>query len=168
MPKATKEHTTSRPRLPLGDEFAGTIAQLKALADRSTDAALSEGPVSPDRVLLDLCAAALHLLRHAGAMEAEWRASDRHSADVSAAEKTRLAAVWEEAQDLERQARRSMWRAKKLQAQTPAGIYAKAMLVRCSKTGAADMAMSLAEDMVACRSLRELLWAPEAMAGVGD
>ena len=63
MRETEREHTTSRPRLPLGNDFASTIARLKAIADKSTDAALTEGEVSPDRILLDYCADALHLLK---------------------------------------------------------------------------------------------------------
>jgi hypothetical protein len=50
-----------------------------------------------------------------------------------------------------------LW-AKKIKATTPAGIYAKALLVRSSRTGATELAMSLAEDMIECKALRDTLW----------
>ena len=46
----------------------------------------------------------------------------------------------------------------RLKAQTAAGIYAKAAVVKASKTGAACLARSLAEDLLACPGLREALW----------
>ncbi len=46
---------------------------------------------------------------------------------------------------------------------TPAGIYAKALLVRSSTTGATELAMSLAIDLLDCPGLRESLW-PAASA----
>jgi len=52
----------------------------------------------------------------------------------------------------------------KIPAQSPAGIYAKALLVQSSRTGAQCLARTLAEDLVACPSLRESLW-PEAVEG---
>jgi hypothetical protein len=42
-----------------------------------------------------------------------------------------------------------------------AGIYAKAAVVRASKTGAADLAMSLAQDLLGCPGLRASLWPAE-------
>ena len=38
------------------------------------------------------------------------------------------------------------------------GIYAKAAIVRASKTGAQDLAMSLAQDLLDCPGLRTSLW----------
>jgi len=46
----------------------------------------------------------------------------------------------------------------KLRAITPAGIYAKALVVRASRTGAPVLAMSLATDMIASPGLRASLW----------
>lgn len=57
-----------------------------------------------------------------------------------------------------------MQRAKKLHATTPAGIYGKVLLVRASRTGAAAMAMTLAEDPIACHALRASLWPAEVAA----
>ena len=48
-------------------------------------------------------------------------------------------------------------RAKKIRASTAAGVYAKALIVRASTTGAAQLAMTLAE-IIACEGLRASLW----------
>jgi hypothetical protein len=45
---------------------------------------------------------------------------------------------------------------------TKAGIYAKALVVKSSSTGAAKLAKTLAQDLIACRELRESLWPAEA------
>jgi hypothetical protein len=55
-------------------------------------------------------------------------------------------------------ARSLLYGIRKLRATTGAGIYAKALVVRSSVTGAAELAMSWAEDLVACSELRATLW----------
>jgi hypothetical protein len=62
-------------------------------------------------------------------------------------------------------AKPAMGRIRKMKATTAAGIYAKAAVVRASKTGAADLAMSLAEDLLACPGLRATLWPAGGGAG---
>jgi hypothetical protein len=52
-------------------------------------------------------------------------------------------------------------RIRKMKATAAAGIFAKAAVVRASKTGAADLAMSLAEDLLAAPGLRAALWPAE-------
>jgi hypothetical protein len=61
----------------------------------------------------------------------------------------------------DQRAKQLLRRAGKLRATTPAGIHAKALLVRASVTGAAVLAMSLAEELIASRALRESLWPAE-------
>jgi hypothetical protein len=51
---------------------------------------------------------------------------------------------------------------RKVRATTAAGIYAKAPVVRASRTGANVLAMSLAEDLVDCAELRQSLWPADA------
>ena len=46
----------------------------------------------------------------------------------------------------------------KTPAKTAAGIYAKALLVRGSRTGAEVLARSLASDLAALPALRAMLW----------
>ena len=141
-------------------DFTAAIAQLKHIAMTSADNALTEGPVNPDRQLLDLCADALHSLVHA---ERAFRAGVEaiHSARDSKAYENRRE-VWEtlsaEARSGVQNAKSAMSRIRKLKATTAAGIYAKAAVVRASKTGAADLAMSLAQDLLDCPGLRAALW----------
>jgi hypothetical protein len=139
-------------------DFSAAIAQLRQIATTSADNALTEGPVNADRNLLDLCAEALHALVHAersyrsrdwdyGKTEAEnnaWRARDRELMD--------------EYNNGTKSAKPAMGRIRKMKATTAAGIYAKAAVVRASKTGAADLAMSLAQDLLDCPGLRASLW----------
>ena len=56
-------------------------------------------------------------------------------------------------------------RIRKLPAATGAGIYAKAMVVRASITGSPRLAMSLAEDLIACKELRAILFPAEREEG---
>jgi hypothetical protein len=48
-------------------------------------------------------------------------------------------------------------RLRKIKAQKPAGIYAKALLVQ-SRPASAELALCLAEDLVTCKPLRASLW----------
>ncbi len=136
-------------------DFSGAMAQLKHIALTSADNALTEGPVNPDRLLLDLCAEALHALVHA---ERAWRTGH----EVFAQDANRLRPVWEghykEGKSGIKAAKPAMARIRKMKATTAAGIYAKAAVVRASKTGAADLAMSLAQDLLDCPGLRSALW----------
>jgi hypothetical protein len=128
-------------------DFGPAIAQLRLLAITSTDNALTEGPVNADRVLLDLCADALHSLVHAERAYAA-RVVRRFDAEDNA--------LMEEYQTGTKSAKPMMHRIRKLKATTAAGIYAKAAVVRASKTGAQDLAMSL--DLLDCPGLRASLW----------
>jgi hypothetical protein len=56
----------------------------------------------------------------------------------------------------------------KIPALTGAGIYAKALIVKGSKGGAAGLAKTLAEDLIACHELRESLWPHETESPVTD
>jgi hypothetical protein len=125
---------------------------------------VADGPVHPDTELLDLCAEALHLLVSArealDAYQAQLAAAtevDRHSPryrQLRAAGETFL----DKRHDLIRRAKAMMSRARKISAQTGPGVYAKALLVRDSSTGAPGLAKSLAEDLIRIPRLRESLW----------
>jgi hypothetical protein len=130
-------------------DFTGAIAQLRLLAATSADNALTEGPVNADRQLLDLCADALHSLVHAERAYAA-RVVRRFDAEDNA--------LMEEYQAGTKSAKPLMHRIRKMKATTAAGIYAKAAVVRASRTGAADLAMSLAKDLLDCPGLRASLW----------
>lgn len=159
--------TQPSPAFPLtSTDLNTTIGRLKAIADEANTALLTEGPVHPDRELLDLCAEALHdrrLFDDALAIRLKndqqrhddckrrpygWTDDDREAHDSElATERTFDAAM-----------RRVLFKAKKLKASTPAGIYAKALIVRSSRSGSAMLAMSLADDLILCPGLRESLW----------
>jgi hypothetical protein len=129
-------------------DFTGAIAQLRLLAATSADNAFTEGPVNADRLLLDLCAETLHALVHA----------ERDYAARRAQPTTDHLDSWHEFHGDVKSAKPRMHRIRKMKATTAAGIFAKAAVVRASKTGAADLAMSLAQDLLDCPGLRASLW----------
>lgn len=129
-------------------DFTAAIAQLRQIAVTSADNALTEGPVNADRQLLDLCAEALHALVHA---ERDFAAGKMRS-------DTDRRSEYRQYQTRIISAKPAMHRIRKMKATTAAGIYAKAAVVRASKTGAADLAMSLAQDLLDCPGLRASLW----------
>lgn len=159
-------NSTSKRRasgLKSGPDFSATMTRMRELAAQSGDALLlANGPVQPDAALLDLCAEALHLHRAAAAAETafcEHRDSTfarcRQWTDAECAESDALAAEWSRA---EKRMAPVLNRAKKIQATTPAGIYAKAQVVALSKTGALKLAMSLAADLLASPAIRAAIW----------
>jgi hypothetical protein len=156
--------TTTKP------DFTAAIAQLKRIVLTSADNALTEGPVNADRHLLDLCAETLHSLVHAE--RARRAGHEVFQRDVHHKDKTAddLRPVWmalhADATFGTKSAKPLLGRIRKMKARTAAGIYAKAAVVRASKTGAADLAMSLAEDLLACPGLRAALWPVGEDAGV--
>jgi hypothetical protein len=154
MRSATNEHTTRKP------DFTAAIAQLKQIALTSADNALTEGPVNADRQLLDLCAETLHALVHAERARRAYHEVFHRDCHDKTAENLRPVweALWEDASSGTKSAKPLLGRIRKMKATTAAGIYAKAAVVRASKTGAADLAMSLAEDLLDCPGLRASLW----------
>jgi hypothetical protein len=143
--------------LPLGDALQPTIDRLKAIAAASGDALLTEGPVQPDAALLGLCGDALHFLTAAKDASTE-RAKIDWCHEISETDRRRDAELLRAQYAAEAGAKQLLRRAIKLRATTPAGVYAKALIVRSSRTGAAILAMSLAEDLIACEGLRQSLW----------
>lgn len=145
-------------------DLGPAITRLRQIAAESYDhLLLADGPPSPDAKLLDMCAEATHAYilsrkarqrRPVHDLGREWTDAD------SAADKAALADSWAH-QEHGRKLAREIG---KLVAATPAGIYAKATVVRASRTGVALLGVSLAEDLLANRALREILWpggAPE-------
>jgi hypothetical protein len=136
------------------------VARLKAIAEQSADALLTEGPVHLDHNLLDLCANALHHLAHAQkAYDArpEWVHLPKAEQQAALATSDWL---YDEHKNSEAMGKPYLLNISKLKARTAAGIYAKAMVVRASKTGAAGLAMTLAADLLDCPGLRASLWPP--------
>lgn len=114
---------------------------------------------APDAELLDLFSEALHHLKAAEAASKN-RSWPRHTKEDEARDAEIVRLFWEH----RGKARSLMFRARKLSANTAAGIYAKAPCVRFSATGAAEFAMSLAEDLVNNPALRASLWSADHAA----
>lgn len=139
--------------------FAPAIARLREIAAQSGYALLTEGPVNPDHELLELCADALHHLGHAQKADDARRDTPYGATDAEhKAYHARNEGLYEEWKAGEARGKPYLPNITKLKAQTAAGIYAKAAVVKASKTGAACLARSLAEDLLACPGLREALW----------
>jgi hypothetical protein len=150
-------------RKPLPD-VQPTIDRLKAIAAAAGDhLLLADGPANPDIKLLDLCAEALHHLTAAETayQSRPWRKrkpGEEWTPELAAHDQELMATCYRH----RGQACSCLTQAKKLRAHTAAGIYAKALCVRASVTGAAQFAMSLAEDLVNNPTLRAALWAADA------
>ena len=142
-------------------ETIPAMARFRQLAAEARDhLLLADGPPHPDADLLDLCAEALHHLSHAEKARAarrlnNWPSLEGEARKVAQAEWERLYGVYREGESA---GKAPLFRITKMKATTAAGIYAKAMVVRCSQTGAAGLAMTLAEDLIACPGLRAALW----------
>jgi hypothetical protein len=167
-----------KPALPAVDH-QGTIDRLRQIAAQSADSLLvASGAPHPDAKLLGDIAAALRIQRIAQQYEVQFQeAFDRASADARDREDEDAGGPWEppfkrpdvraafeEAQGWRAESRKMLRAAGKIPARTGAGIYAKALIVRESKTGAAILAMSLAADLVANTELRAALWPAEAVS----
>jgi hypothetical protein len=114
-----------------------------------------------------MCAEALHHLTHAQrAYEArnkvDWADWSSNPTKHAAARKEDDALLQSYYAD-EKAAKAQLYWIAKIKATTAAGIYAKAMVCRASKTGAAGLAMSLAADLIACEDLRKTLWPAEVV-----
>lgn len=144
--------------LPLGQDFGPTVARMREIAAQGGDSLLlANGPPHPDHELLDVCGEALHFAKEAAALRAQHDAM--HDGRIwTARTRAESAVLWEAWHQQEAELVQRLRRAKKLRATTPAGIYAKALAVRCSSTGAAVLARSLAEELIDCKALRESLW----------
>lgn len=115
-----------------------------------------------DYKLLDLCATALHHLSYAQKAYDARDINAGYFGESSEAQKSAVRAEnarpYSEYCAGEQRGKPNLTAIRKIKATTAAGIYAKAMVVRASKTGAKLLAMSLAEDLIACPGLRESLW----------
>jgi hypothetical protein len=155
---------TPRPKrrdLPLGPALMPTIQRLKEIAMLSGDHLVTEGSVHPDHALLDLCAAALHLMKQADQAQDIGKSMFASERILTAAERTYCDAADDQGCNLRMMAGQLLRRARMLPARTEAGIYAKALLVAGSQSGAATLAQSLASDLIACHAFRRSLGWPE-------
>ena len=143
-----------------GDARLTVIAvRMKEIAATSADSLLlANGPPAPDWMLLDLCGDALHFAKAEQRGRAIALAMPRAGRSMTDAEQQVFRDRLKEAHLHGDKVVQLLRRAKKIKATTPAGIYAKALLVRSSKTGATALAMSLAADLVDCKALGDTLW----------
>jgi hypothetical protein len=134
---------------------ARDINRFREIARQSGDnALLSDGPVSPDADLLDICSEALHLL-------VQIEKSRAFAAAIGQRREEEWNRLWAESDQATRKAEPILRRIRKIRAETAAGIYAKALVVRASRTGAPMLAKSLAIDLIGCPGLRASLWPAE-------
>lgn len=137
--------------LPQGD-FTAVMNRLHEIAAASGDALLlGDGPVHPDAALLELASETLHCSK---------QREELFRAPGPWCEKR---GEWE---PLEEKIRVNLRRAGKRSATTPAGIYAKILMVRAAKTVAAKLAMTLVDDLLTVPALRASLWPAEQAANL--
>jgi hypothetical protein len=161
MPKTKKNHTTNR-KMPDPDtgadptkvaHLAATMDRLRALA--ATASALVDSSAHPDQALFDQCDLLIE-------SEKRWRAAPV----VYNPEAERLRAI------AEMKARYKAWMKAirdltKLPAQTPEGLYAKAVAARSHRYVRERICSSLIEDLVNNADLRAVVW-PAAGGGPND
>jgi hypothetical protein len=147
-------------RKPDLSRFQPAIGRLRAIAAESGDhLLLGDGAPHPDAKLLDLCA---EIAQQRKVGEATLRAQiDSHLSPWKSDERAELAALQEKCRLEHRTLGGLLRRAGSIPATTAAGIYAKALAVRASKSGAALLGVSLAEDLLDNPALRASLWGAE-------
>jgi hypothetical protein len=126
------------------------LALLSRLADRAmVTGADPSAPVAPDHDLLVLCDQCVMAKRQHDRIEEAWRAMPHD------AERARVYDEWRRAA---RVVKGLLLKARKFSANTPAGLFAKAAVVSRTGSGAAIVAVSLADDILASPELRKVLW----------
>ncbi|MGH7085365.1 MAG: hypothetical protein ACREFN_10295 [Acetobacteraceae bacterium] len=136
-------------------ELQPAIARMRQIVAETGDhLLLGDGAPHPDAKLLDLCGEALHHLTAGRDAYSEYSLLLYPNCG-SRADKDRLLAEY---YAHKKGASGPMLEIRKLKAATAAGIYAKALVVRCSRSGAAGVAMTLADDLVNNPALRAILW----------
>jgi hypothetical protein len=144
--------------------FAMSDQEPRAAAPRLPDffaAPAPDAPRHPDADLIELAEKTLAgLVRYRDAM-ADFRDGIDNAILHPQPSADRMRALQHIIVDAEQTRRVTMpmlRQASKLKAQTPAGIMAKALLMRASTTGAAALARSLAIDLVESPALRAAVW----------
>ncbi len=148
---------TNRRTPAAGDDLGPVLARLREIAAATGDALLlADGPPHPDAKLLDICAEVAEAHRQE---RATWEAFRRTFGCLPAG------AAHEEYKEAHRAAHyrlaHKLRAASKLSASTGAGIFAKALAIRASRTGTGHLAKSLAEDLLGNAALRACLWTAE-------
>jgi hypothetical protein len=143
----------------MSDTFTATIARLRHLAGNA-DSTMVEAIPPPDAALLDLCSDVLDAVKAERDIETAFRkyCDADHGQKWSQAKRDGSKYLLKEWDTLRLRAKTAARRASKVKATTPAGIYAKALIVATSKTGSPVLAMSLAQDLIASPTLRASLW----------
>jgi hypothetical protein len=137
-----------------GHDFASSLRNLRQLASTAArTGTTSSAPDHPDAELLKLCADVLDL--HAE--------EERFSREASGIAHGTIANPAYRAVLDNRDACAAAWkpllaRIGKIPSKTPAGVYAKAMVLRRGYGTAPKLSLSLAEDLVACPGLRSSIW----------
>jgi hypothetical protein len=140
------------------------IARCRELVDNSIGLTFdNDGAGSPDWALLDICASALSFLLVASrAMDARAHLYEANTNEgrgrPTQEERVEEERLLQKAAIARRSVKPLLSRARKIRAKTGAGIFAKALLVRDSRTGAPALAKSLAEDLISQPALRASLW----------
>ncbi len=152
----------ARPESAEPGEFAAMIDLLRRSATVAPGEPERHGTPPSDADLLDLCGRVI--VKHREVTKA-WGAIREFNCSTvgieffySGAGRQQQKELFAEQTRLARQEAVLLRRATKLRATTAAGIYAKALMVRASRTGAAVLAMSLAEDLIGNRTLRAVVW----------
>jgi hypothetical protein len=143
--------------------MAPAVARLRQIATESGDhLLLGDGVPNPDGTLLGICAEATHARIVAEEAFEAWKNANHR--DQSPAGRAALAETRARDHAAAGAYKLLLKHAAKLRAVTGAGIYAKALACRASRTGAPILAMSLADDLLGNPALRVALWAasPEA------
>ena len=145
-----------------GRDPDSVIDRLRELASTAASTGQEPEPAPhPDAVLLDLCADIAQSLKASKAANKQW-----DDARVPWCERT-LATVDQDnslrfgAKVADRNYFAALRAAAKIPATTAAGVHAKAVACRASKTGAANLATSLANDLLAAPGLRSAIWPAE-------
>jgi hypothetical protein len=125
---------------------------LNGIAARAMeDGADPSATVSPDHELLMLCDAVTMLRSQGARIREEWRAAGP-AGDPGRHE------ILKEIKRRVHEAAPSLRKLAKMRAVTPAGIFAKAIVVRYVATSTATLADSLADDIVNSVELRQAIW----------
>ncbi len=167
---AAAEQHKAPPAADDGERFQAVIDRIRRYAHDAIYSPIYGGIEFPplphdDADLMELCSTILHLHRQ----ETEARKQMQPIYDEggrefirdeqkSAERRERLSVLSDEARKNNRRVATLSKQASKLAATTPEGIFAKALIVRKSRTGATVLAMSLARDLIEAPNLRAILW----------
>lgn len=151
MPKAGRRDSTARGDSRVEAIEPDAISLLRDLARTNREATADPtAPASPDLELLLVCDELATLRRAAEELRT---AAHRAKLDLRNLAFGELKAA-------ERRMRSPMLQIAKLEARTPAGIFAKAVAVAGATEQAAHLAKSLARDLLASPKLRMAIWPP--------